>query len=127
MKYIAALALTGALALAASPAIADSPNASEKGAQHQSAKPGPKATTKAKAKAYGKFCQDQSKKKAEGQKKSDFAKCVNAMAKAAKSEQTTAREACKALSKKHVKGEKGTPFSRCRVGVAQMRKEESDS
>ena len=79
------------------------------------------------AKAYGKFCQDQSKKKSEGQKKSDFAKCVNAMAKAHKDETVSAREACKGLSKKHAKGEKGTPFSRCRVGVAQMRKGEQGS
>jgi viroplasmin and RNaseH domain-containing protein len=79
------------------------------------------------AKAYGKFCQDQSKKKAEGQKKSDFATCVTAMAHAAKDDSVSAREACKALSKKHVKGSKGTPFSRCRVGVAQMRKEQEDS
>jgi hypothetical protein len=87
----------------------------------------PPVNKESKAKAYGKFCQDQSKKKAEGQQKSDFAKCVNAMAKAAHEDSMTARQACKALSKKHTKGEKGTPFSRCRVGVAQMRKEQDDS
>jgi hypothetical protein len=104
-RTIAAVALAGALAFSGSAT----------------------AAPPSKAKAYGKYCQDQSKKKAEGQSKSDFAKCVNAMAKAAKSDSTTAREACKALDKKHTKGEKGTPFSRCRVGVAQMRKDESGS
>jgi opacity protein-like surface antigen len=79
------------------------------------------------AKAYGKFCQGQSKKKSEGQKKSDFAMCVNAMAHAAKDDSMSAREACKAMSKKHVEGSKGTPYSRCRVGVAQMRKDQEDS
>ena len=132
-RTITALAVTGALSLAAAPAIALPPQASDKAQQggqsqeHKPATPGPHASTPAKAKAYGKFCQDQSKKKAEGQKKSDFAKCVTAMAKAANDESKTAREACKSMSKKHTKGEKGTPFSRCRVGVAQMRTEDSDS
>ena len=100
-----ALAFTGAAASAAPPA----------------------KKQESKAKAYGKFCQDQSKKKAEGQKKSDFAMCVNAMAHAAHEDSLTARQACKALSKKHTKGEKGTPFSRCRVGVAQMRDDQEES
>src|ERR1700752_2961317 len=96
-RLIAALALAGVLAFSAVAGAAPPTN----------------------AKAYGKYCQDQSKKKAEGQKKSDFATCVNAMAKAAHSDSKTARQACKAMDKKHTKGEKGTPFSRCRVGVAQ--------
>ena len=104
-RLIAALALAGALAFSAVAGAAPPTN----------------------AKAYGKYCQDQSKKKAEGQKKSDFATCVNAMAKAAHSDTTTAREACKPLSKKHVKGSKGSPYSRCVVGVAQMRKDQADS
>jgi hypothetical protein len=112
MKMIPALALTGALALAAAPAIGAPPQAKDK-TPH--------------GKAYGVYCKDQSKKKAEGQDKSDFAKCVTAMAKAAHNDSVTAREACAALSKKHTKGEKGTPFSRCRVGVAQMRKDQAGS
>jgi hypothetical protein len=130
MKLITTLALTGALALAASPAIALPPQASDKAAQgqeHKPATPGPSASADAKRKAYGSFCQDQSKKKAEGQAKSDFATCVTAMAKAAHDDTVTAREACKSMSKKHTKGEKGTPFSRCRVGVAQLRKDQADS
>ena len=115
-RTITAIALASALAFSGAAASADPP------AKHEG-----QTKQQTKAKAYGKFCQDQSKKKAEGQKKSDFAKCVNAMAHAAKDEQITAREACKSLSKKHVKGEKGTPYSRCRVGVAQMRKETEDS
>ena len=52
---------------------------------------------------------------------------MKALAKADKSDTTTAREACKALSKKHVAGSKGTPFSKCVVGVAQMRKSQSST
>lgn len=83
---------------------------------------GPKAGSK--AKAYGKYCQGQSKKHVKGQKGTDFSRCVTAMAKADREDTLTARQVCKALSKKHVNGEKGTPFSRCVVGVAQMRKED---
>jgi hypothetical protein len=112
MKTITALALTTALALVAAPAVGAPPQGKDKSPH---------------GKAYGVYCQDQSKKKAEGQDKSDFAKCVTAMAKAAHDDSVTAREACKALSKKHTKGEKGTPYSRCRVGVAQMRKDQAGS
>lgn len=84
----------------------------------------PKAQKESKAKAYGKYCQGQSKKHVKGQKGTDFSRCVNALAKADRNDETTARQACAALSKKHVKGIKGTPFSRCVVGVAQMRKDQ---
>ncbi len=76
-----------------------------------------------KAKAYGKYCQGQSKKQVKGEKGTAFSRCVTAMAKADRNEKLAARKACRALSKKHVKGQKGTPFSRCVVGVAQMRKD----
>ena len=111
---LTAFALAGALAFAGAASAAPPEKKNEK-------------APPAKAKAYGKYCQDQSKKKSEGQTKSDFATCVIAMAKAAHDDSTTARQACKAMDKKHTKGEKGTPFSRCRVGVAQMRKDESGS
>jgi hypothetical protein len=55
------------MALAAAPAIALPPQANEKAAQgqeHQPATPGPSATAESNRKAYGDFCQDQSKKKA---------------------------------------------------------------
>lgn len=113
-RKLTAFALAGALAFAGAASAAPPEKKNDK-------------APPANAKAYGKYCQDQSKKKSEGQKKSDFATCVNAMAKAAHDDSKTAREACKAMSKKHTKGEKGTPFSRCRVGVAQMRKDESGS
>ena len=84
-----------------------------------------------KAKAYGKYCQGESKKHVAGQKGTAFSRCVNAMAKA-DPEGTDARkpkEACKGLSKEHLKGEKGTAFSRCVEAAAQLKedKEEQDS
>lgn len=83
--------------------------------------PGPGASLPEKAKAYGRYCQGQSKKHVEGQKGTPFSQCVTAMAKAARDERLTARQACKGLSKKHVKGVKGTPFSKCVKGVAKLR------
>jgi hypothetical protein len=77
--------------------------------------------------AYGKFCQNQSKKHVDGQKGTPFSQCVTALAHAAKDSSLTGKEACKSMSKKHVAGQKGTPFSKCVVGVAQMRKSQSQS
>ena len=77
-------------------------------------------TTTSQAKAYGRYCQNQSKQHVAGQKGTPFSQCVTAMAKAAHG--ATAKAACAALSKKHVAGEKGTPFSRCVVAAAQLHK-----
>ncbi len=65
------------------------------------------------AKAYGKLCQDQSKKHVKGQKGTPFSQCVIAMAHLQSGKAQTPKAACKRLGKKHVKGRKGTPFSRC--------------
>lgn len=51
------------------------------GTAHKPATPGPSASLPAKAKAYGKYCQNQSKKRVEGQKGTPFSKCVSAGAK----------------------------------------------
>jgi hypothetical protein len=88
--------------------------------------PGPNASPSAKAKAYGKKCQGQSKKHVAGQKGTPFSQCVTAMAKLASGETNSPATACKALSKKHVAGQKGTPYSLCVKAAAQL-KAESDS
>jgi len=92
----------------------------------QTPPPGPSASAETKAKAYGKQCQNQSKKHVAGQKGTPFSKCVTAMAKVAtgKANPTTA---CKTLSKKHVAGQKGTPYSRCVVAAAQLQKQQQSS
>lgn len=87
-------------------------------------KPGPKAGLPEKAKAYGRYCNDQSRKHVKGEKGTPFSQCVTAMAKAANDEKLSPGKACKGMSKKHVKGQKGTPFSQCVKGVAKLRKDE---
>ena len=79
-------------------------------------------TTSSQAKAYGRYCQNQSKQHVAGQKGTPFSQCVTAMAKAGHG--TTPKSACAALSKKHVAGEKGTPFSRCVVAAAHLLKDQ---
>ena len=129
-----ALAL-GALSLAAAPAIALAAQPDEPGNGHGQAKgphytpaqptPGPKAGLPEKAKAYGRYCQGESKKHVKGEKGTAFSRCVTAMAKAATNDELTPKQACKELSKKHVKGEKGTPFSRCVVAAAKLRSQQA--
>jgi hypothetical protein len=85
--------------------------------------PGPDASPAARAKAYGKRCQGQSKKHVAGQQGTPFSQCVTAMAKVATS-QANPTTACKALSKKHVAGGKGTPYSRCVVAAAKLHNEQ---
>jgi hypothetical protein len=148
MRMISKFAASAALlALAAAPAFAagppsDTPNRennpgavhrpaetppANKGTEHKPATPGPKAGLPAKAKAYGRYCEGQSKKRsdaAEGTKGTPFSQCVTAMAKLARDETDSPRKACKDLSKKHTDGEKGTPFSRCVVQGAKLLKEQ---
>jgi hypothetical protein len=83
--------------------------------------PGPNASAAAKGKAYGKYCQGQSKKHVAGQKGTPFSQCVTAMAKLASGKTDNPTTACKTMSKKHVKGEKGTPFSRCVSAAAKLK------
>lgn len=128
--------LVGALALALVPATAlavgqpEDPGAQGKG--HANATPGPHATLPEKAKAYGVYCREESKKHVEGEPGTPFSKCVTAMAKVANDDEDTASDdvspgqACKEESKKHVKGEKGTPFSRCVVAAAHLKEDQED-
>lgn len=84
---------------------------------------GPKAGSK--AKAYGFYCQGQSKKHVKGTKGTPFSQCVHAMKALDKGETTSPKVACKSLSKKHVRGTKGTPFSRCVSGGEQLLKDKA--
>lgn len=95
-------------------------------AANRPATPGPNASAKSKGKAYGKHCQNQSKKHVKGQKGTPFSKCVTAMARLASEQTRSPRNACRSESKKHVKGTKGTPFSRCVSAGAKLLKDEQD-
>lgn len=105
--------------------------------------PGPSASLPAKAKAYGKYCQGESKQHVAGTPGTPFSKCVTDMAKLAKASAptpatgspttststsaTNPTTACKNESKKHVAGQHGTPFSLCVSGAAKLLKAESSS
>jgi hypothetical protein len=125
--------IVGALALTVAPAIAlgDSSHSQGHGqgngptyAPGQQT-PGPSATLPEKAKAYGRYCKEFSRKHVKGEKGTEFSRCVTAMAKAANNERLTARQACKTMSKKHeAHGDKGTEFSRCVKAAAQLRKDQ---
>ena len=118
MKLQVKIALVaGALALSAVPPLAVAAPPAGQGPDYAPAPP-------PQAKAYGFYCQDQSKKHVEGTPGTPFSQCVKAMAQAAKKDHLTARQACRRLSKKHVRGEKGTPFSRCVKAAAQLRKDQ---
>jgi hypothetical protein len=89
-----------------------------------SSQPGPNASLPAKAKAYGRYCQNQSKTHVAGQKGTPFSQCVTAMAKLATGTSSSPTAACSTMSKKHVAGEKGTPFSRCVAAGAKLLKDQ---
>jgi hypothetical protein len=125
----------GALALATAPAmaLASQPTNPGQGNGHSNGPkytpetpapktPGPGASLPEKAKAYGRYCQGESKKHVAGEKGTAFSRCVTTMAKAATNKELSPGQVCKGKSKKHVKGEKGTEFSRCVTAAAKLRK-----
>ena len=97
--------LTTALALVASPAaLASNPPGKDQ--------PGPTASMPAKAKAYGRYCQGQSKEHVKGEKGTRFSQCVTAMAKLASGATSSPKTACSAMTKAR-QGRKASPFSTC--------------
>ena len=132
------VALLGALVLVLAPAALATqptdPGSQGKGPQYtpetpqpeKPETPGPKAPLPEKAKAYGVYCKNESRKHVKGEKGTAFSRCVTAMARAATNEDLTPRQACKGESRKHVKGEKGTAFSRCVTAAAKLRKDERE-
>jgi hypothetical protein len=125
--------VVGVLALSAAPAFASqSDNSSNgtppqnQGTAHKPSTPGPNASLPSKAKAYGKFCQGESKKHVAGTPGTPFSKCVTDMAKLAKGTTTSPKAACKNESRKHVAGHPGTPFSLCVNGGKQLLHEQQD-
>ena len=134
LSRIAALGSIVAIGALGAPAMA-TPPATAPGAAKQAAKtPGPNAGHAAKAKAYGKYCANQSKKHVAGQKGTPFSQCVTAMAKAAKAAKAaeaakaagttvtkpSPAKACAAMSKKKVGDEKKSAYSKCVVAAAKV-------
>ena len=89
-----------------------------------SGQPGPGASLPAKARAYGRYCQGQSKTHVAGQKGTPFSQCVTAMAKLANGSTTSPKTACATMSKQHLAGQKGTPFSNCVASAAKLLKDQ---
>jgi hypothetical protein len=118
-RHLKVMLVTALLALSAVPALAQGKPEGTPGGKPEG--------TPDKAKAYGKYCKEQSRKHVKGEKGTPFSQCVKAMAQAAKHEHMAPGQACKEMSRKHVKGEKGTPFSQCVQGVAQLREDEEKS
>lgn len=84
------------------------------------AHPGTTHTQPAKAEAYGKSCQGQSKKHVKGQKGTPFSRCVAAMKALDAGTTTKPAKACATESRKHVAGQKGTPYSDCVSAGAKL-------
>jgi hypothetical protein len=74
------------------------------------------------AKAYGRFCQSESKQHVAGTPGTPFSKCVTDMAKLANGSSTNPAEACQNESRRHVAGQRGTPYSVCVSGAKQLLK-----
>jgi hypothetical protein len=73
-----------------------------------------------KAKAYGKFCQGESRQHVAGTPGTPFSKCVTDMAKLANGSSKKPAEACRNESKKHIVGQRGTPYSVCVSGAKKL-------
>jgi hypothetical protein len=86
--------------------------------------PGAGASLPAKAKAYGWYCQNQSKTHVAGQNGTPFSQCVTAMAKLAIGSTSSPRTACARMSKQHLAGQPGTPFSNCVAAAAKLLKDQ---
>jgi hypothetical protein len=116
------LAIMAALGLSAAPAIAtaDKPSENGKGPQYETPPPNHGKGPHGKAKAYGRYCQGESKKHVKGEKGTPFSQCVTAMAKLDHGTETNPAKACASLSRKHVKGAPGTPFSLCVKGGEKL-------
>lgn len=75
------------------------------------------------AKAYGRYCQSESKTHVAGTPGTPFSTCVKDMAKAAKSPAPNPHRVCLNESKTHVAHTKGTPYSQCVSGAERLLKD----
>lgn len=120
MKIRSKLAVAaGIMALGAYPAVA---LAAPGGHPNQ---PTTHTTGTKQAKAYGKFCQGESKQHIAGTRGTPFSKCVTDMAKLANGSSTNPTKACQNESKRHVAGQRGTPYSVCVSGAKKLLKQQA--
>src|SRR5689334_25340355 len=122
------LTLIATMALGVAPAVAFAAHhnnhptgpPSNHGTAHKPSTPGPNSSPSAKAKAYGKNCQDQSKTHVAGTPGTPFSKCVTDMAKLARGPKSVARADSKDESKRHLTSSPGTPCRLCVSSAATL-------
>jgi hypothetical protein len=129
VMLLATMALGVAPAVAGAAGPGDHPTGPPRnhGTKHTHPTGGPQTSDGAKAKAYGKNRQGESKTHVAGTPGTPFSKCVTDMAKLAKGSTSSPRTACKGESKKHVAGTPGTPFSLCVSSGAKLLKNQHDA
>ncbi len=75
--------------------------------------PAAQASQRTDARAYGKHCQGQSKKRAAGAERTPFARCVTAMSRLARARTRSARAACAGLSHRRAAAARRSPHGAC--------------
>jgi hypothetical protein len=120
LRLVLMLVAAALLALVALPgfALAAGPPA-------QGGSPGPDAPRASKARAYGKYCRGESRRRERGQRGSDYARCLNAMARLGSGRTRSPARACRGLSRKRERGERGTEYSRCVRAARRLRADRS--
>ena len=124
--------LVGALALTAAPALAGSDHGngtppSNQGTPQKPISPtSPKAGLASKAKAYGKYCRGQSKKRDGNGRGTPFSRCVTAMAKVAHNNASPAK-ACNTESRKKIAGTGRSSFSMCVSGAVKLKHDQKSA
>jgi hypothetical protein len=130
MTLRAVAGISVALALGATPALAvKSPPHTNSGTTHRNVHattPGPSASAGAKAKAYGKYCQGESKLHVSGSKGTPFSQCVNAMAKVAHNH-VSGKQACSSESRKKAAGQTKSAYALCVSGAAKLKHDQAAS
>lgn len=71
------------------------------------------AASRSDARAYGKLCQNQSKKRVSGPTGTPFSRCVRAMGRLASGQTRSSRIACVTLTRKGAPGARRSPFDNC--------------
>jgi hypothetical protein len=94
---------------------------------HRRSTPGPSASRTVKARAYGKYCQTESKHHVDGRPGTPFSQCVTDMAKVADATSNAPRVDCQDESRQHLAGQHGTPFSLCISGAAELLRDQSST
>jgi hypothetical protein len=116
-------AAAASLALALTPAAALAQGSSGTHGNSQNAPGHTKTgTPPSNAKAYGKYCQSESKQHVAGQPGTPFSTCVKDMAQLAKNSKANPHAVCANESKTHVAGQPGTPYSNCVTAAAKLRR-----